>query len=82
MVFMYFMMYFLCIFVYFLHRVFICVPSCTNFIINKFKNVIELTERSVQDGMQTSFARRKQNICHPVVLPVCTETLQAKHSGL
>ena len=30
-------MYFLCIFVYFLflHCVFICVPSCTNFIINK-----------------------------------------------
>jgi len=37
MVFMYFITYFLCIFVYFLflHCVFICVPSCTNFIINK-----------------------------------------------
>ena len=40
MVFMYFIKYFLCIFVYFLfsHRVFICVPSCTNFIINKYKH--------------------------------------------
>ena len=40
---------------------------------------IRLTKWSMQHAMESSLARSEQNVCHPVVLSVRTETLPSEH---